>query len=118
MNEKSIYQYERIRKGYPGIFSTAHKITKLIIKASKKGYEPNKTWRYIERLKQLESRKKDYREIQPYIIDIFLDAKLTTDEEREKVKQYYRDVMASGKKDINDLSMLKEYIRYVILLDI
>lgn len=118
MMEKTLKQYERIRQGYPGIFSTAHKIVKLIIKAHKKDYEPSKTWRYLKRLEELESRKKDYRPIPDFVIDIFLDAKLTRDEEREELKKYYREVKRSGVKDIDEMSLLKEYIKIVISLDI
>jgi hypothetical protein len=104
--EKSLEQYERIRKGYPQLFADAQKITKLIIKASKKDYEPMKTWRYLERLKQIESRKKGYRPVPDMVIDIFLDAKLTNDEERQKTKDYYHQVLNVGQ--------LKEYIVHVI----
>jgi hypothetical protein len=100
--EQSLEQYERIRKGYPQLFANAQKITKLIIKASKKDFEPMKTWSYLQRLKQLESRKKGYRPVPDMVIDIFLDAKLTNDEERQKAKKYYSDVLAIGQ--------LKEYI--------
>lgn len=112
--EQSLNQYERIRKGYPRLFSDAQKIAKLIIKASKKDFEPVKTWRYLQRLKQIESRKKGYRPVPDMVINIFLDAKLTRDEERAKVKQYYIDVIKSGQKDVNDMSLLKEYILHII----
>jgi len=115
MIEQSMKQYELIRKGYPRLFSDAQKIAKLIIKASKKDFEPSKTWRYLQRLKQIESRKKGYRPVPDMVINIFLDAKLTRDEERAKVKQYYIDVIKSGQKDIDDMSLLKEYILHIII---
>lgn len=114
MIEQSMKQYERIRKGYPQLFSDAQKIAKLIIKASKKDFEPSKTWRYLQRLKQIESRKKGYRPVPDMVINIFLDAKLTHDEERAKAKQYYLNVLRAGQKDINDMSLIKEYIQHVI----
>lgn len=114
MIEQSLERYERIRKGYPQLFADAQKITKLIIKASKKDFEPMKTWRYLQRLKQLESRKKGYRPVPDMVIHIFLDAKLTNDEERAKVKQYYLNVLKVGQKDINEMSLLKEYIRTIL----
>lgn len=114
MIEQSMKQYERIRKGYPQLFSDAQKIAKLIIKASKKDFEPVKTWRYLQRLKQIESRKKGYRPVPDMVINIFLDAKLTRDEERAKVKQYYLNVLRAGQKDVNDMSLLKEYVRLIL----
>lgn len=106
MIEQSLEQYKRLRKAYPQLFADAQKIAKLIIKASKKDYEPMKTWSYLERLKQLESRKKGYRPVPDMVIHIFLDAKLTNDEERQKAKNYYRNVLAVGQ--------LKEYIVHII----
>lgn len=114
MVEQSMEQYEIIRKGYPRLFSDAQKIAKLIIKAQQKGFEPSKTWRYLQRLKQIESRKKGYRPVPHMVINIFLDAKLTHDEERAKVKQYYMNVLKAGQKDINDMNLIKEYIRHVL----
>lgn len=107
-------QYERIRKGYPQLFADAQKIAKLIIKAHKKDFEPSKTWCYLQALKKIESRKKGYRPVPDMVINIFLDAKLTRTEEREKVKKYYVDVIGSGKKNIHDMNLIKEYIKYVI----
>jgi len=104
--EKSLEQYERIRKGYPQLFADAQKIAKLIIKACKKDYEPSKVWGYLQRLNQIESRKKGYRPVPDMVIDIFLDAKLTNDEERERNKNYYHEVIAFGQ--------LKEYINHII----
>jgi len=114
MIEQSMKQYERIRKGYPQLFSDAQKIAKLIIKASKKDFEPSKTWRYLQRLKQIESRKKGYRPVPDMVINIFLDAKLTHDEERAKAKQYYLNVLRAGQKDVNDMSLIKEYIKLIV----
>jgi len=114
MIEQSMKQYERIRKGYPRLFSDAHKIAKLVIKASKKDFEPIKTWRYLQRLKQIESRKKGYSPVPDMVINIFFDAKLTRDEERAKIKQYYLDVLKVGQKDINEMSLLKEYIKTIL----
>lgn len=106
MSEEAVEQYERIRKGYPRLFSDAQKIAKLIMKAHKKRMEPSETLRYLQALKKIESHKKGYRPIPDHIINIFLDAKLTNDEEREEVKQYYRNVLSVG--------TLKEYISYII----
>jgi hypothetical protein len=114
MIEQSMKQYERIRKGYPRLFSDAQKIAKLIIKASKKDFEPIKTWRYLQRLKQIESRKKGYSPVPDMVINIFFDAKLTRDQERAKIKQYYLDVIRTGQKDINDMSLIKEYIHHIL----
>lgn len=114
MIEQSMKQYERLRKGYPQLFADAQKIAKLIIKASKKDFEPSKTWRYLQALKKIESRKKGYRPVPDMVINIFLDAKLTRDEERAKVKQYYLNVIRAGQKDTDDMSFLKEYVRLLL----
>lgn len=114
MIEQSMEQYERIRRGYPQLFADAQKVAKLIIKASKKDFEPVKTWRYLQRLKQIESRKKGYKPVPDMVINIFLDAKLTRDEERAKIKQYYIDVLKAGQKDIHEMNLLKEYIGYIL----
>lgn len=111
MDERIIKQYEKLRKGYPQLFSDAHKIAKLIIRAHKEDMEPAEVWRYLQVLKKIESRKKGYRAVPDMVIDIVLDAKLTRDEEREQIKQYYRDVISFGH--------LKEYIiRTITKLDI
>lgn len=106
MDERRIKQYEQLRKGYPQIFSDAQKIAKLIIKAHKKHMEPEEAGRYLQALEKIESRKKGYRPVPHMVIDIMLDAKLTRDEEREEVKQYYHKMLS-----IRDL---KEYVSYII----
>jgi hypothetical protein len=106
MYEEAMEQYERLRKGYPQLFADAQKIAKLIIKAHKKGMEPSETWRYLQALRKIESRKKGYRPVPDMVINIFLDAKLTRDEDREEVKEYYRNVISTG--------TLKEYICFII----
>lgn len=107
-------QYERLRKGYPQLFSHAQKVAKLIIKAYKKDMEPSETWRYLQALKKIESRKKGYRPVPHMVVNIFLDAKLTRDEERANIKQYYIDVINSGQDNIHEMKLIKEYIRYVL----
>ncbi len=114
MSEETMEQYERIRKGYPRLFSDAQKITKLIIKAHKKGMEPSETLRYLQALKKIQSRKKGYRPVPDMVINIFLDAKLTRDEERKEVKEYYLDVLKAGQKDVSDMSLIKEYIKLLV----
>lgn len=106
MDERRLKQYEQLRKGYPRLFSDAQKIAKLIIKAHKKHMEPAEAGRYLQALKKIESRKKGYKPVPDMVIDIFLDAKLTTDEEREEVKQYYRKILS--------VRELKEYISYIL----
>ena len=106
MSEQAMEKYERIRKGYPQLFSNAQKIAKLIMKAHKRDMAPSETWRYLQALKKIESRKKGYRQVPAHVIEVFLNAKLTKDEEREEVKEYYRNVLSVG--------TLKEYISYVI----
>lgn len=68
--------------------------------------EPAEAGRYLQALKKIESRKKGYKPVPDMVIDIFLDAKLTTDEEREEVKQYYRKILS--------VRELKEYISYIL----
>ena len=106
ISELRIKQYERLRKGYPRLFSDGQKIARLIIKAYKKNMEPAETLRYLQALKKIESRKKGYRPVPDMVINIFLDAKLTRSEEREEVKKYYQNVLS--------IESLKEYICYLI----
>lgn len=106
MDEHTIKQYERLRKGYPQLFSDGQKIAKLIIKAHKKDMEPVRVARYLQTLEKILSRKKGYRAIPRMVIDIMLDAKLTRDEEREEMKQYYHKIL--------QIRELKEYIFYII----
>lgn len=110
MTEQSMKQYERIRKGYPRLFSDAQKITKLIIKAAKEDMEPSETAKYLKTLKKIESRKKGYTPVPELVINIFIDAKLTNDEERNRAKQYYMNVVKAEHEE----EMLKEYISYLI----
>lgn len=114
MSEQAMEQYERIRKGYPQLFSNAQKIAKLIMKAHKRDMAPSETWRYLQALKKIQSHKKGYRQVPDHIIEVFLNAKLTKDEERAEVKQYYLNVLRAGQKDVNDMSLLKEYVRLIL----
>lgn len=106
MDERRLKQYERLRKGSPRLFNDGHQIAKLILKAFKDDMEPLKVVKYLETLKQIQKRRKGYKPVPDKVIDIFLDAKLTRDEEREVAKRYYKRVMTTDR--------LKEYIDLIV----
>ena len=114
MIEQSLKQYERLRKGYPQLFSDAHKTAKLIMKAHERDMEPSETWRYLQALKKIQSCKKGYKPVPDMVINIFLDAKLTNDEERAETKQYYLDVVQYGKQINENILLIKEYIWHIV----
>jgi deoxyadenosine/deoxycytidine kinase len=114
MDERRLKQYERIRKGYPRLFSDAQKIAKLIIKAYKSDMKAEEVYRYLQVLNRISSHKKGYRAIPDMVIHIFLDAKLTRDVDRVAAKKYYHDVINYGERENLDATVIKEYISLIV----
>lgn len=106
MDERRIKQYKRLRNGYPRLFTDGRQIAKLILKAFKDDMEPLKVSRYLETLKQIQSRRKGYKPVPDMVIDLLLDVKLTRDQERAGAKEYY--------KRVKSVERLKECISLIL----
>lgn len=93
--KKSIAYYRKLRKSNPALFKALARQAKLAIEAIKKEKTPAEAAKLLKLL--LSKDKEMDPRIAPdtYGVRLFIDAMLTTPEERSKTKRYYLSVLDS-----------------------
>lgn len=93
--QKSIAYYRKLRKSNPALFKALARQAKLAIEAIKKEKSPAEAAKLLKLL--LSKDKEMDPRIAPdtYGVRLFIDAMLTTPEERSKTKRYYLSVLDS-----------------------